>query len=157
MGLLFAVRVIAMPLRGCSCTAAVARLPMAVPEHRASRQPRLPQSHWGPVAQDGDMPEFAGISVAAAVDFAVDDDARADAGADGVVDDVAAVFARAKSKFSQCAHVGIVVDYCGYAEVLFDNFRQWAIVPSRDVGGVDDALCVKVDGTAKSYATGQYG
>ena len=111
----------------------------------------------GSVAQDGHMSEFAGISVAAAVDFAVDDDARANAGADRVVDDVATVLARAKSKFSQCAHVGIVVDYCGYAEVLFDNFRQWAIVPSGDVGGVDDALCAEVDGTAKSYATGRYG
>ena len=103
------------------------------------------------------MAEFAGISVTSAVDFAVDDNARANAGADGVVDDVAIVFARAKGKFSQCAHVGIVVDYCGYAEVLFDNFWQWAIVPSSDVGGVDDALCIEVDGTAKSNAAGQYG
>ena len=59
------------------------------------------------------MAEFAGISVATAVDFAVDDDASANAGADRVVDDVATVFACAKSVFSQCAHVGIVVDYCG--------------------------------------------
>ena len=111
----------------------------------------------GSVAQDGHVSEFAGISVATAVDFAVDDDAPANAGADRVVDDVAIVFARAKSVFSKCAHVGIVVDYCGYAEVFFDNFRQWAIVPSGDVGGVDDALCIEVDGATKSNAAGQYG
>ena len=41
--------------------------------------------------------------------------------------------------------------------MLFDNFRQWAIVPSDDVGGVDGALCVEVDGATKSYAADRYG
>ena len=101
---------------------------------------------------DGHVAEFASIAVATAVDVAVDDDTATNAGADGVINEVVGVFARAKCEFTECAYVGVVVDDCGDAEFVLDDFWKGAVVPSCYVCGVDDALCVKVDGATKTDA-----
>ncbi len=105
---------------------------------------------FGAVEVNGYVTEFASIAIATAIDLTIDDNAATNAGADGIINEVAGVFASAKCEFTECAYVGVVVDDCGNAEFVLDDFWKRAVVPSCYVCGVNDALCFKVDGAAKA-------
>src|SRR5207302_3863239 len=95
---------------------------------------------------DTDMTGFAGESEAAAVEIAVDDEAAADAGADGQHDDVGELLAGAEPVFAPCGCVGVVLDDDRKVDAGGHLIVQWCFPPAavrRDedvmTGGVDES------------------
>ena len=102
--------------------------------------PALPAAAQRPIRQDGDVPDLAGQTLVPEQQAAVFDDASANAGADGDVDQMLVSASRAKFPLAQGSHVGIVAQQGGHLEAVVNDLRQRQIGPSGDIGrGIDDA------------------
>ncbi len=82
------------------------------------------------------MAPFRSRSVLAVVDFAIENNAGADPGPDGGVENAAVAARRAVASFSQAGRIAIVLEPGGQSESLMRQGRQRHITPSRQIGGI---------------------
>jgi hypothetical protein len=85
------------------------------------------------VGQNGHVPDLARAVVDAVDEFAAHDDAAADAGRDGYVDEMLEPSARAVAVLAERGRVGVVVEQHGHAEALFEQRDDGELVPARKV------------------------
>ena len=78
---------------------------------------------------DGQEVDFASGEVRAAIDVAIEDDARADAGADGDEEGAFVAAGRAAPAFAHCGGVDIVFDDRGHAEDLLEHPADGDVAP----------------------------
>ena len=113
---------------------------MAVPEASASRQPRLPQGQGGPSGQTVAWPISPARSRRPRYRLAVQNQARADAGAHRQKGHVPAADARAPAMLGQRRRIGVVLHRRRQTELGFQQIFQRHGVPARQVRRrVDDA------------------
>ena len=114
-----------------------------------SKQPRLPQPHRMPSGHHAHVPDLGAHAEGAAVERAVEDDAAADAGADGDQQEVVDVVAGAELELAPGRGVRVVLDDDGQAERRLEVGLQVEVAPGQ-VGGEqhDGAGLVDVAGRA---------
>src|SRR5262245_60131601 len=122
----------------------------------------LQGSHWeGIVAipvsfpfikRDTQVADLRSPAAAAAVDLAVDDQAAADARADGDVEDRRKPLARSEKGLRESRDVGVVAQHRRPAEHLLDPRRQSEAVPALDLVRFDDGPRGVIDGAAEANA-----
>ena len=105
-------------------------------------------------AVDEEVPDFGRPPADAAVDLAIDDEAAADAAADGDVEDRRHAAARAVECFAQARDIGVVADERGNVKVFGEPRREREVVPAGDLVRGDDRARGVVGGTAEADADG---
>ncbi len=99
------------------------------------------------------MADFAGVGIRAAIDLPLfSDDAAADASRDRQVKQGKAASSRTVKRFTQRAHVGVVIHHGQNTERLFKLAWQIEVAPAANVSGKRNPLFVKFDGSAESYS-----
>src|SRR5947209_1223818 len=98
------------------------------------------------------MPDFRRSPPAAAIDLASDDEAAADARADGNVEDWREPLARTEDRFGQAGDIGVVAQYRGPAQHFSNPVGQRETVPAFDLVRFDDRARPIVDRTAETDA-----
>jgi hypothetical protein len=83
--------------------------------------------------------------VEAAVDFALDDDARSDAGADGNARRAGGVAGGAEAVFAQCRQVDVVLHHHREAEARLQDVFEGQVAPAQAGRPGDHALLVEGD------------
>ena len=107
---------------------------MPRPEEKASMCPRLPQEHTGPSGWTVTCPNLAGQAAPTEQQAVLHDDAAADAGADGEIEQVVVALARAKMPFTQRSQVGIIAHKNRGSKRTANSATQQQAVPFGDVG-----------------------
>src|ERR1043166_7476793 len=97
----------------------------------------------------GQMPNLRRSPPAAAVNFAVDDEAAADAGADGDVEDRRQSLAGAEECLGEAGDVGVVAEHGGAADESRDPVAEREAVPAGDLVRLDDGARRIIDGPAE--------
>ena len=100
------------------------------------------------------MAYFAGPGMLTTMEFAVDDDAAADTGADGQIEHVLATLAGTKAVFGQTSGVGVVGDDGGNAEMGFTAGGEREFFPAGEVHRQTHGTAIGFDGATKRYAHG---
>ncbi len=106
----------------------------------------------GALIVDGDVSTFARDTVFAVIDFSIDHDARADAGADRHVENMAITFGRAEENFGEPGGVGVVLDFGRQSELFRDHLRQRHVSPAGKIRRVDEKAGARIDGAGSADA-----
>ena len=103
---------------------------------------------------DGGLADLACAVAVAADELVVDDDAAADAGAEGEADEVFHAPAGAAFPFGEGHAVGVVVDGDGEGDLGFEEGFEGDLVPAGDVGELGDDAFFEVDEAGHADADG---
>lgn len=114
----------------------------------------VPASARRTVRVNGHMSDLGAHAAKTLNQVVVADDAAADAGADGEIDQVVVPLARAKFPLGKPCHVGIVVKIYRDAEMLGEFGTHREVSPFFDVGCFEDRSGVRVEWTRGCNANG---
>ena len=101
---------------------------------------------------DGHVPALGGASGASVMDLAVQDDARADAGAEGGVEDVGVPSSRAPQDFGESGGVGVVIHLRGDTEDALGLGGQREAAPARHVRRIEHDAGSGIQGPGRAQA-----
>src|SRR5262249_34665280 len=101
---------------------------------------------------DDRVPDLARGTLRAAVQFPVDDDAAADAGADGDVDEVPYALPGAERQLAEGGGVGVVLQPGADARALVHDLRQRDVAPAFELRRCGNNAVLGIDPTRRTDA-----
>ena len=108
----------------------------------------------GATVIDDHVPKFAGKAPGTAVEAATKDEATADAGARGDMDQVVEAAAGPIAPFGKRGGTGVILDKHRDAESLGNGFDEGKVAEARDVGRDDYPAAVGIDEACTGNGTG---
>ena len=108
----------------------------------------------GTVVAEASVADLEAAAGCAAVDFTIEDDAGAEAGAAGEVDKPGLSNSAAPAEFGEATGGGVVLDSGWKAKAVVEGIAQGNMVPAGEVRGRQDDAALGIEGAADACSEG---